>query len=164
MITFFLKWLLPSFTGAGTVIAAALTAIPALIEAIGRTLKVIGESPVLSLLFGASLAGTVAFFYGLSFDAPLRAKYRAQAIAAANRQADIAIANAVKTANLRADQAIAKIRADYERQLRAQRASVSTKASGFVSQPVKKAPANVARPQNVPDLCSGLAPSLFCPK
>lgn len=83
--------LLSGLTGAGAMAAAAIAAIPATLEAAGRILKAIGESPVLSLLFGAVLGGVLSAFYVHSLDAPIRERQRAAAIREANKRADAAI-------------------------------------------------------------------------
>lgn len=89
-------------SGASGILAAVVSAVPPTIAALGQFFKAVGESPVLSLLFGGALCGTIAFFYGLSFDAPMRARAKAEA---------------VRIANARADAAIASVRADYERRI-----------------------------------------------
>lgn len=84
------------FVGGAEVVIAAVTALPALLQAIGSLLKTISESPMLAFMFGALVIFPVGLKYGLSWDKPLRerAEQRAykQAIDAANARADIVIA------------------------------------------------------------------------
>lgn len=81
-----------ALSGASGLAVAAITALPALIEAVGNFLDKVAKSPLLSFLFGGLVIGSAAFFYGMSMDAPLRAKHKRDAINGANRQAEIAIA------------------------------------------------------------------------
>lgn len=94
----------PLIKSAGEVSVALIAAVPSLVLAIGSFLKAVGESPVLSLLFGAATCGTIAFFYGLSFDADIRERHKREAI---------------RTANSRADVAIGKVRKEYEARIEA---------------------------------------------
>ena len=94
------------FQGGSAVLVAIVTVIPPTLEAIGKMLERIAASPLLSFLFGGALVGTLAFWWGLSFDAPLRAKAEQRAIA---------------QANARADEAILKIKRDYEARIAALR-------------------------------------------
>lgn len=86
----------PAIKSMGEVTVAMIAAIPAIIAAVGGFLKAIGESPVLSLLFGGVVCGTIAFFYGLSFDGSIRERHKRDAIRIANARADVAIANVRK--------------------------------------------------------------------
>lgn len=92
-------------SGGAAVSLAIVTAIPATVTAIGTFFANLAEAlknPVFALLFGAAVSGASGFLYGLSFDAGLRAKAETAAITSANR---------------RADAAIGKIRADYEKRM-----------------------------------------------
>lgn len=93
-------------SGVSGVLVAALSALPGILTGVAAIMREVAASPLWALVFGGAVCGVVAFFYGLSFDAPARERDRAAAI---------------RAANLRADAAIAKIRADYERQVAALR-------------------------------------------
>lgn len=80
------------FTGGGSLLVAIISAVPEALKAVAALLKAIGESPLLAFLFGGALCGVFAFFYGVSFDATIRERHKRAAIAAANKQAEIAIA------------------------------------------------------------------------
>lgn len=94
------------FSGGSAIIVAIVTTIPPLVEAIFKGLERIAASALLSFLFGGALVGTIAFAWGVSFDAPLRERAQARAVAQANARADVAIL---------------KIKADYEAKVAALR-------------------------------------------
>lgn len=96
--------LLPSLSGLGAAVAALFSAIPATLEALGKILREIAVSPVLSLLLGIGLGGVAAAMYVSALDLPARDRAKALAIREANARAAVAISNA---------------KADFERQLAA---------------------------------------------
>lgn len=95
------------------VVIAAITAIPGILSAIGSFLDAVGKSPLLAFLLGSFMVGSAGFFYGLSYDAPIRAKIQQRAIDAANTKADIAISRVRAEYQRKLDEAMARL-AKYE--------------------------------------------------
>lgn len=118
-----LSWIFRSASSVvGTTANAGASIIVALINVAPRLLEQIGKSPLWAFLSGAVLAGVVCLLYGYAWAAGSYAgalRDARTAAFAATKAAETAKVDAIRTANNRADQAIASIQADFEKKCKA---------------------------------------------